>query len=157
MGNTCKSWCSCCCKGKTEDPSKVEPEVKPRPVQPPPKEPEQAPPKEPEQAPPKAPEPVAEPVPEPKKKRDLKAMGKELGVNKYMLMAMEKEFNEADDNKDGLANRDEMKVLMTKLCSSDDPEYVDAQVEEAFEELDKDGSGKIKFSEFCNMWYAGED
>ena len=84
-------------------------------------------------------------------------MGKELGVSKYIIKAMEKEFNEADENKDGLANRDEMKVLMHKLLSNDNPEYIDAQVEEAFEELDKDGSGKIKFSEFCGLWYAEDE
>ena len=140
MGNTCKSMCPCCCKGKTEDPSKVEPEVKPLPVQPPPKEPV-----EPDQKVSEAPE------------VDHDEMGKELGVSKYIVKAMDKEFKGslADDNKDGQANRAEMRTLMTKLYASrsTDSEFIDKQVDEHFEELDKDNSGKIAFKEFCTLWY----
>merc|ERR1711982_114718 len=98
--------CSCCpCCGKDENKEKkVEPEPAPKP------EPEQQPKEE------VKPEPI---------KREVTKISDQYGVSKYMIMALEKDFNEADTNNTGTLGRDEMKALVGKMSWSKDPEHME--------------------------------
>jgi Ca2+-binding EF-hand superfamily protein len=66
---------------------------------------------------------------------------------KKYAAALEREFASFDTNKDGFLTPQELKAGVAKLG-----DVSDADVEAAIKEADKDGDGRINFSEFAKFW-----
>uniref|UniRef100_A0A7S4RJD8 EF-hand domain-containing protein n=1 Tax=Alexandrium monilatum TaxID=311494 RepID=A0A7S4RJD8_9DINO len=85
-------------------------------------------------------------------KEELQAMADKMGIQLNNLCYLKQEFDAYDEDRSGYIDVKELKGLLEKLGE----ELSDDELEQAFRELDSDGSGEIEFFEFVE-WFTSED
>mmetsp|Transcript_49732 Transcript_49732/g.115371 ORF Transcript_49732/g.115371 Transcript_49732/m.115371 type:complete len:705 (-) Transcript_49732:31-2145(-) len=85
-------------------------------------------------------------------KEDLQQMADKMGIALNNLCYLKQEFDAYDEDRSGYIDVKELKGLLEKLGE----ELSDDELDQAFRELDSDGSGDIEFFEFVE-WFTSED
>merc|ERR1719240_870937 len=85
-------------------------------------------------------------------KEELQQMAEKLGIQLNNLCYLKQEFDAYDEDRSGYIDVKELKELLEKLGE----ELSEDELEQAFKELDSDGSGEIEFFEFVE-WFTSED
>mmetsp|Transcript_109738 Transcript_109738/g.321232 ORF Transcript_109738/g.321232 Transcript_109738/m.321232 type:complete len:702 (-) Transcript_109738:121-2226(-) len=85
-------------------------------------------------------------------KEELQAMADKMGIQLNNLCYLKQEFDAYDEDRSGYIDVKELKGLLEKLGE----ELSDDELDQAFRELDSDGSGEIEFFEFVE-WFTAED
>jgi hypothetical protein len=85
-------------------------------------------------------------------KEDLQGMADKMGIQLNNLCYLKQEFDAYDEDRSGYIDVKELKGLLEKLGE----ELSDEELDQAFRELDSDGSGEIEFFEFVE-WFTSED
>merc|ERR1712100_880928 len=85
-------------------------------------------------------------------KEELQQMAERLGIQLNNLCYLKQEFDAYDEDRSGYIDVKELKELLEKLGE----ELSEEELEQAFKELDSDGSGEIEFFEFVE-WFTSED
>merc|ERR1712100_274778 len=85
-------------------------------------------------------------------KEELQAMADRMGIQLNNLCYLKQEFDAYDQDRSGYIDVKELKELLEKLGE----ELSEEELEQAFKELDSDGSGEIEFFEFVE-WFTSED
>jgi calmodulin len=85
-------------------------------------------------------------------KEELQGMADKMGIQLNNLCYLKQEFDAYDDDRSGYIDVKELKGLLEKLGE----ELSDEELDQAFKELDSDGSGEIEFFEFVE-WFTSED
>merc|ERR1719298_250720 len=85
-------------------------------------------------------------------KEELQQMAERLGIQLNNLCYLKQEFDAYDEDRSGYIDVKELKELLEKLGE----ELSEEDLEQAFKELDQDGSGEIEFFEFVE-WFTSED
>jgi len=85
-------------------------------------------------------------------KEELQAMADKMGIQLNNLCYLKQEFDAYDEDRSGYIDVKELKGLLEKLGE----ELSDDELDQAFRELDSDGSGEIEFFEFVE-WFTSED
>jgi len=85
-------------------------------------------------------------------KEDLQGMADKMGIQLNNLCYLKQEFDAYDEDRSGYIDVKELKGLLEKLGE----ELSDEELDQAFQELDSDGSGEIEFFEFV-AWFTSED
>lgn len=85
-------------------------------------------------------------------KEELQGMADKMGIQLNNLCYLKQEFDAYDEDRSGYIDAKELKGLLEKLGE----ELSDDELDQAFRELDSDGSGEIEFFEFVE-WFTSED
>jgi len=85
-------------------------------------------------------------------KEELQAMADKMGIQLNNLCYLKQEFDAYDEDRSGYIDVKELRELLHKLGE----ELTEEELEQAFKELDADGSGEIEFFEFVE-WFTSED
>merc|ERR1711998_773947 len=85
-------------------------------------------------------------------KEELQQMAEKMGIQLNNLCYLKQEFDAYDEDRSGYIDVKELKELLEKLGV----ELSEEELEQAFKELDSDGSGEIEFFEFVE-WFTSED
>jgi hypothetical protein len=85
-------------------------------------------------------------------KEELQQMAEKMGIQLNNLCYLKQEFDAYDEDRSGYIDVKELKELLEKLGE----ELSEDELEQAFKELDSDGSGEIEFFEFVE-WFTSED
>merc|ERR1712224_636434 len=85
-------------------------------------------------------------------KEELQQMAEKMGIQLNNLCYLKQEFDAYDEDRSGYIDVKELKELLEKLGE----ELSEEELEQAFKELDSDGSGEIEFFEFVE-WFTSED
>jgi len=85
-------------------------------------------------------------------REELQAMADKMGIHLNNLCYLKQEFDAYDEDRSGYIDVKELKELLHKLGE----ELEEKHLQEAFRELDQDGSGEIEFFEFVE-WFTSED
>jgi len=85
-------------------------------------------------------------------KEELQGMADKMGIQLNNLCYLKQEFDAYDQDRSGYIDVKELKGLLEKLGE----ELSDEELDQAFRELDSDGSGEIEFFEFVE-WFTSED
>lgn len=85
-------------------------------------------------------------------KEELQSMADKMGIQLNNLCYLKQEFDAYDEDRSGYIDVKELKGLLEKLGE----ELTDDELDQAFRELDQDGSGEIEFFEFVE-WFTSED
>jgi len=85
-------------------------------------------------------------------KEELQQMAEKMGIQLNNLCYLKQEFDAYDEDRSGYIDVKELKELLEKLGE----ELSEEELEQAFKELDQDGSGEIEFFEFVE-WFTSED
>eukprot|EP00933_Yihiella_yeosuensis_P019427 TRINITY_DN1575_c0_g3_i1.p1 TRINITY_DN1575_c0_g3~~TRINITY_DN1575_c0_g3_i1.p1 ORF type:complete len:689 (+),score=198.70 TRINITY_DN1575_c0_g3_i1:70-2136(+) len=85
-------------------------------------------------------------------KEELQGMAERMGIQLNNLCYLKQEFDAYDEDRSGYIDVKELKGLLEKLGE----ELNDDELDQAFRELDSDGSGEIEFFEFVE-WFTSED
>jgi len=85
-------------------------------------------------------------------KEELQGMANKMGIQLNNLCYLKQEFDAYDEDRSGYIDVKELKGLLEKLGE----ELSDDELDQAFRELDSDGSGEIEFFEFVE-WFTSED
>merc|ERR1719299_285685 len=85
-------------------------------------------------------------------KEELSSMAEKMGIQMNNLCYLKQEFDAYDEDRSGYIDVKELKELLEKLGE----ELSEEELEQAFKELDSDGSGEIEFFEFVE-WFTSED
>merc|ERR1712232_170127 len=85
-------------------------------------------------------------------KEELQGMADKMGIQLNNLCYLKQEFDAYDDDHSGYIDVKELKELLEKLGE----ELSEGELDQAFRELDSDGSGEIEFFEFVE-WFTSED
>merc|ERR1719326_1422865 len=85
-------------------------------------------------------------------KEELQAMADKMGIQLNNLCYLKQEFDAYDEDRSGYIDVKELRELLHKLGE----ELTEEELEQAFRELDQDGSGEIEFFEFVE-WFTSED
>merc|ERR1712060_523986 len=85
-------------------------------------------------------------------KEELQGMADKMGIQLNNLCYLKQEFDAYDEDRSGYIDVKELKGLLEKLGE----ELSDEELDQAFRELDSDGSGEIEFFEFVE-WFTSED
>lgn len=85
-------------------------------------------------------------------KEDLQGMADKMGIQLNNLCYLKQEFDAYDEDRSGYIDVKELKGLLEKLGE----DLSDEELDQAFRELDSDGSGEIEFFEFVE-WFTSED
>jgi len=85
-------------------------------------------------------------------KEELQSMADKMGIQLNNLCYLKQEFDAYDEDRSGYIDVKELRELLNKLGE----ELSDEELEQAFKELDADGSGEIEFFEFVE-WFTSED
>merc|ERR1711920_366106 len=80
-------------------------------------------------------------------KEELQGMADKMRIQLNNLCYLKQEFDNYDEDRSGYIDVKELKGLLQKL---------DDELDQAFRELDSDGSGEIEFFEFVE-WFTSED
>jgi len=85
-------------------------------------------------------------------REELQGMADKMGIQLNNLCYLKQEFDAYDGDRSGYIDVKELKELLEKLGE----ELSDGELDQAFKELDSDGSGEIEFFEFVE-WFTSED
>lgn len=85
-------------------------------------------------------------------KEELQGMADKMGIQLNNLCYLKQEFDAYDEDRSGYIDVKELKGLLEKLGE----ELSQEELDQAFKELDSDGSGEIEFFEFVE-WFTSED
>eukprot|EP00927_Polykrikos_kofoidii_P036503 TRINITY_DN30826_c0_g1_i1.p1 TRINITY_DN30826_c0_g1~~TRINITY_DN30826_c0_g1_i1.p1 ORF type:complete len:693 (+),score=147.08 TRINITY_DN30826_c0_g1_i1:158-2236(+) len=85
-------------------------------------------------------------------REELQGMADKMGIQLNNLCYLKQEFDAYDEDRSGYIDVKELKGLLEKLGE----ELSDEELDQAFRELDSDGSGEIEFFEFVE-WFTSED
>merc|ERR1712216_446133 len=85
-------------------------------------------------------------------KEELQAMADKMGIQLNNLCYLKQEFDTYDEDRSGYIDVKELRELLEKLGE----ELTEEELEQAFKELDTDGSGEIEFFEFVE-WFTCDD
>jgi hypothetical protein len=85
-------------------------------------------------------------------REELQQMADKMGIQLNNLCYLKQEFDAYDEDRSGYIDVKELKELLEKLGE----ELSEDELEQAFRELDQDGSGEIEFFEFVE-WFTSED
>jgi len=85
-------------------------------------------------------------------REELQVMADRMGIHLSNLCFLKGEFDNYDEDQSGYIDASELKGLLRKLGE----ELNDEELEEAFRDLDSDGSGEIEFFEFVE-WFTSSD
>merc|ERR1711959_271874 len=85
-------------------------------------------------------------------KEELQSMADKMGIQLNNLCYLKQEFDAYDEDRSGYIDVKELRELLNKLGE----ELSEEELEQAFKELDADGSGEIEFFEFVE-WFTSED
>lgn len=85
-------------------------------------------------------------------REELQAMADKMGIQLNNLCYLKYEFDAYDEDRSGYIDLKELKELLHKLGE----DLEESQIQEAFQELDQDGSGEIDFFEFVE-WFISDD
>eukprot|EP00928_Gymnodinium_smaydae_P089784 TRINITY_DN73696_c0_g1_i1.p1 TRINITY_DN73696_c0_g1~~TRINITY_DN73696_c0_g1_i1.p1 ORF type:complete len:695 (+),score=209.50 TRINITY_DN73696_c0_g1_i1:82-2166(+) len=85
-------------------------------------------------------------------REELQGMADKMGIQLNNLCYLKQEFDAYDEDRSGYIDSKELKGLLEKLGEA----LSDEELEQAFRELDQDGSGEIEFFEFVE-WFTSED
>ena len=85
-------------------------------------------------------------------KEELQGMADKMGIQLNNLCYLKQEFDAYDEDRSGYIDVKELKGLLEKLGE----ELGEEELDQAFRELDSDGSGEIEFFEFVE-WFTSED
>merc|ERR1712151_1394486 len=85
-------------------------------------------------------------------REELQKMADDMGIQLNNLCYLKQEFDAYDDDHSGYIDVKELKELLEKLGE----ELSEGELDQAFRELDSDGSGEIEFFEFVE-WFTSED
>jgi myosin heavy subunit len=85
-------------------------------------------------------------------REELQGMADKMGIQLNNLCYLKQEFDAYDDDHSGYIDVKELKELLEKLGE----ELSEGELDQAFRELDSDGSGEIEFFEFVE-WFTSED
>lgn len=85
-------------------------------------------------------------------REELQGMADKMGIQLNNLCYLKQEFDAYDEDRSGYIDVRELKGLLEKLGE----ELSDEELDQAFRELDSDGSGEIEFFEFVE-WFTSED
>jgi len=85
-------------------------------------------------------------------KEELQGMADKMGIQLNNLCYLKQEFDAYDEDRSGYIDVKELKGLLEKLGE----ELSEEELDQAFRELDSDGSGEIEFFEFVE-WFTSED
>jgi hypothetical protein len=85
-------------------------------------------------------------------KEELQGMADKMRIQLNNLCYLKQEFDNYDEDRSGYIDVKELKGLLQKLGE----ELSDEELDQAFRELDSDGSGEIEFFEFVE-WFTSED
>mmetsp|Transcript_107615 Transcript_107615/g.303055 ORF Transcript_107615/g.303055 Transcript_107615/m.303055 type:complete len:680 (+) Transcript_107615:125-2164(+) len=85
-------------------------------------------------------------------REELQNMAEKMGIQLNNLCYLKQEFDAYDEDRSGYIDVKELKGLLEKLGE----ELTDEELDQAFRELDSDGSGDIEFFEFVE-WFTSED
>lgn len=85
-------------------------------------------------------------------KEELQTMADKMGIQLNNLCYLKQEFDAYDEDRSGFIDARELKGLLEKLGEA----LTDEELDQAFRELDSDGSGEIEFFEFVE-WFTSED
>merc|ERR1712216_558349 len=85
-------------------------------------------------------------------REELQAMADKMGIQLNNLCYLKQEFDAYDEDRSGYIDVKELRELLHKLGES----LTEDELEQAFKELDQDGSGEIEFFEFVE-WFTSED
>lgn len=85
-------------------------------------------------------------------REELQGMADKMGIQLSNLCYLKQEFDAYDEDRSGYIDVKELKELLEKLGEELSAEDLD----QAFRELDSDGSGEIEFFEFVE-WFTSED
>jgi len=84
-------------------------------------------------------------------KEELQQMAEKMGIQLNNLCYLKQEFDAYDEDRSGYIDVKELKELLEKLGE----ELSEEELEQAFKELDQDGSGEIEFFEFVE-WFTSD-
>merc|ERR1712070_193496 len=85
-------------------------------------------------------------------KEELQSMADKMGIQLNNLCYLKQEFDAYDEDRSGYIDVKELRELLEKLGE----ELSEGELDQAFRELDSDGSGEIEFFEFVE-WFTSED
>merc|ERR1719377_405716 len=85
-------------------------------------------------------------------REELQGMADKMGIQLNNLCYLKQEFDAYDEDRSGYIDVKELRELLNKLGE----ELSEEELEQAFKELDQDGSGEIEFFEFVE-WFTSED
>merc|ERR1719253_1897634 len=85
-------------------------------------------------------------------REELQGMADKMGIQLNNLCYLKQEFDAYDEDRSGYIDVKELKELLAKLGE----ELSEGELDQAFRELDSDGSGEIEFFEFVE-WFTSED
>merc|ERR1719439_491346 len=85
-------------------------------------------------------------------REELQGMADKMGIQLNNLCYLKQEFDTYDEDRSGYIDVKELKELLEKLGE----ELSEGELDQAFRELDSDGSGEIEFFEFVE-WFTSED
>jgi hypothetical protein len=85
-------------------------------------------------------------------REELQGMADKMGIQLNNLCYLKQEFDAYDEDRSGYIDVKELKELLEKLGE----ELSEGELDQAFRELDSDGSGEIEFFEFVE-WFTSED
>mmetsp|Transcript_22138 Transcript_22138/g.48949 ORF Transcript_22138/g.48949 Transcript_22138/m.48949 type:complete len:696 (+) Transcript_22138:63-2150(+) len=85
-------------------------------------------------------------------REELQGMADKMGIQLNNLCYLKQEFDAYDEDRSGYIDVKELKGLLEKLGEA----LSDEELDQAFRELDSDGSGEIEFFEFVE-WFTSED
>merc|ERR1712228_1017404 len=85
-------------------------------------------------------------------REELQGMADKMGIQLNNLCYLKQEFDAYDEDRSGYIDVKELKGLLEKLGE----ELSEEELDQAFRELDSDGSGEIEFFEFVE-WFTYED
>lgn len=85
-------------------------------------------------------------------REELQSMADKMGIQLNNLCYLKQEFDAYDEDRSGYIDVKELKELLEKLGE----ELSEGELDQAFRELDSDGSGEIEFFEFVE-WFTSED
>lgn len=85
-------------------------------------------------------------------REELQGMADKMGIQLNNLCYLKQEFDAYDEDRSGYIDVKELKELLAKLGE----ELSEEELDQAFRELDSDGSGEIEFFEFVE-WFTSED
>jgi len=83
---------------------------------------------------------------------ELQVVADRLGMSLRQLCQIKQEFDQYDEDQSGRIDINELRSLLVKLI--EDPS--EEEIQQAFKELDMDGSGEIEFFEFVE-WFKGAE
>merc|ERR1712091_614802 len=84
-------------------------------------------------------------------REELQAMADRMGIQVNNLCYLKQEFDAYDQDRSGYIDRTELRGLLEKLGE----ELSEEELDQAFKELDSDGSGEIEFFEFVE-WFTSD-